>query len=83
MIQKGQWLVLPTNAIRNLPGLRVSPPGVVPQCKQQPCRICDYSWWGVNQDMLPLAVMEAMQFGHTLDRILQEILLADPAFGPV
>ena len=27
--------------------------------------------------------MEAMQFGHALDRILREILLADPTFGPV
>ena len=32
---------------------------------------------------LPLAAMEAMQFGHALDRILPEILLADQAFGPV
>ena len=27
--------------------------------------------------------MEVMQFGHALERILCEILLADPAFGPV
>ena len=27
--------------------------------------------------------MEAMQFGHALDRILREILLANPIFGPV
>ncbi|EJK61126.1 hypothetical protein THAOC_18432, partial [Thalassiosira oceanica] len=34
-------------------------------------------------ETLPLAAMEAMQFGHALDRILREILLADPAHGPV
>jgi hypothetical protein len=27
--------------------------------------------------------MDAMQFRHALDRILREILLANPAFGPV
>ena len=83
MIQRGQWLVLPAKAVLHLPGLRVSPPGVVPQRERRPRWICDYSWWGVNQDTLPLAAMEAMQFGHALDRILREILLADPAFGPV
>ena len=33
--------------------------------------------------MLPLAAADAMQFGHALDRILREILLANPAYGPV
>lgn len=83
MISKGQWLVLPASAAKNLPGLRVSPPGVVPQRDRRPRWICDYSWSNVNADTLPLAAMEAMQFGHALDRILREILLANPAFGPV
>ena len=51
--------------------------------KGRPRWICDYSWSNVNADTLPLAAMEAMQFGHALDRILREILLANPAFGPV
>jgi hypothetical protein len=29
----------------------------------------------VNQETLPLATMESMQFGHALDHILREILL--------
>ena len=37
----------------------------------------------VNNKTLPLVLTEAMQFGHTLDRLLREILLADPKFGPV
>ena len=83
MINKGQWIILPYSAVQHLPGLRVSPPGVVPQRKRRPRWICDYSWWDVNADTLPLATMEAMQFGHALDRILREILLADPSLGPV
>ena len=38
---------------------------------------------GVNLETLLLAAMEAMQFGHALDWILREILLANPAHGPV
>ena len=83
MINKGQWIVLPYSAVSHLPGLRISPPGVIPQRDRRPRWIVDYSWWDVNNDTLPLAAMESMQFGHALDRILREILLANPAFGPV
>ena len=83
MINKGQWVVLPYSTVRDLPGLRISPPGVIPQRDRRPRWIVDYSWWDVNADTLPLAALEAMQFGHALDRILREILLANPAFGPV
>ena len=83
MIAKAYWVVLPAEAVKDLPGLRVSPPGVVPQLGRRPRWIVDYSWWLVNNETLPLAPTEAMQFGHALDRLLREILLADPAFGPV
>ena len=66
-----------------LEGLRLSPPGVIPQRDRRPRWICDYTWSGVNTDTLPLAAMEAMQFGHALERILREILFANPAHGPV
>ena len=82
MINKGQWIILPHSKVKELPGLRLSPPGVVPQRDRRPCWIVDYSWWNVNQETLPLAPKGAMQFGHTLDCILREILLADPAYGP-
>ncbi len=83
MINKGQWVVLPYSAVRHLPGLRISPPGVIPQRDRRPRWIINYSWWDVKADTLPLAAMDAMQFGHALDRILREILLANPAFGLV
>jgi hypothetical protein len=83
MIQKGQWVILPATMAMELEGLRLSPPGVVPQRDRRPRWICDYTWSGVNLETLPLAAMEAMQFGHALERILREILLANPAHGPV
>ena len=83
MIAKAYWVVLPAEAVKDLPGLRISPPGVVPQLGRRPRWIVDYSWSLVNNETLPLAPTEAMQFGHALDRLLREILLADPKFGPV
>lgn len=83
MIQKGQWVILPASVAKRLPGLRISPPGVVPQRGRRPRWICDYTWSGVNQDTLPLAALDAMQFGHALERILREILLANAAHGHV
>jgi hypothetical protein len=83
MINKGQWVVLPYSAVKDLPGLQISPPGVVPQRDCRPRWIVDYSWWDVNANTLPLAAMDAMQFGHALDQILHEILLSNPLLGPV
>jgi hypothetical protein len=82
MINKGQWIVIPYDLAKTLPGLRLSPPGVIPQRGRRPRWICDYSWYNVNDDTLPLAPSEAMQFGHALERFLREILLANPKFGP-
>ena len=37
----------------------------------------------MNQETLLIAALEAMQFGHALDRILRHILIANPEMGPV
>ena len=60
MIRKEQWVVLPYQVANQLPNLRLSPPGVVPQRDRRPRWIVDYSFSGVNQDTLPLAPSEAM-----------------------
>ena len=83
MIKKGQWAILPASVALKLKGLRVSPPGVVPQRDRRPRWICDYTFSGVNPETVKEMPKEAMQFGHALDRILREILLADPRHGPV
>ena len=36
MVAKAQWVVLPASEVRHLPGLRISPPGVVPQRDRRP-----------------------------------------------
>lgn len=83
MRSKGQWIVLRACDVKDLPGLRIAPPGVIEQDGRRPRTIVDFTFNGVNSETLPPAAMEAMQFGHALDRILREILLADPALGPV
>ena len=82
MVRRKFWIVLPYSAVRHLPHLKVAPAGVVPQRERRPRPIIDYSWNQVNQTTVPLAPTEAMQFGRTFQRILQQLTYADPAHGP-
>ena len=83
MIHKGHWTVLPADLLATEPALRLSPLGVVPQRDRRPRTICDYTFFGVNEDTLGLAPQEAMQFGRALQRIIQTIVQANPRYGPV
>jgi hypothetical protein len=83
MIKKDQWIVLPYSQIRNLPNLRISPIGVVPQRDRRPRIIVDYSFSGVNQETCNIAPTDAMQFGTALQRVIKTIINAKPEFGPV
>ena len=79
---QGYWAVLPCSHVRDWPGLRVSPLGVVPQRDRRPRLIVDYSFSNVNADTVPLAPNEAMQFGRALNRVVRKIVRADPRYGP-
>ena len=83
MIKKNQWIILPYSTAKDIPNLRISPPGVVPQRDRRPRWIGDYSWSAINADTQPLSPNKAMQFGHALDRYLRELLLADPSNGTI
>ena len=83
MVDRATWLVLPYALLRHFPNLRVSPMGVVPQHDRRPRPIVDYSYSGVNADTVRLAPVEAMQFGRTLERLITQVVRADPRFGPV
>ena len=77
-VHKKFWTVLPSSAVAQLPHLRIAPFGVVPQHNRRPRIICDFSFYDQNADTLPLAPLEAMQFGRALERFLRQLLLADP-----
>ena len=86
MIEQGQWLVLPLKLAQKLPGLRISPIGVVPQHDRRPRTIVDYSFpkdKNLNLATVPLFHREAMQFGRALQRVLRLVAQADPRHGPV
>jgi hypothetical protein len=83
MILRHQWIVLPYNDIKDLPGLSLSPIGVIPQCDRRPRTIVDYTFYGVNADTCRLAPEEAMHFSRAFQRLLEDIVNADPHFSPV
>jgi hypothetical protein len=81
-IRMGYWLVLPYHAVRHYANLRISPAGVVPQRERRPRPIMDYSYSGVNQDSFPIQPHQSMQFGSTLQRLLQRLVYCNPFHGP-
>jgi len=83
MMMRAFWSALPCSKVRHLKGLRVSPIGVVPQHERRPRTIVDYSFLGLNQETLKLSPQEAAQFGRALERIITQVVHADPRCGPV
>ncbi len=83
MMKRAFWTVLPHSRVKHLKHLRVAPFGVVPQFDRRPRTIVDYSFSGLNKETLKLSPREAMQFGRVLERVMTQIVHADPRFGPV
>ena len=82
MVAQRFWIVLPFELVRDLPSLRLSPMGVVPQRDRRDRVIVDYTFSHVNKDTQPLAP-NSMQFGRAFDRLLHKIHHANRRFGPV
>jgi hypothetical protein len=82
MISAGQWLVLPYRTVRQLPNLRLSPTGVVPQRDRRPRPIVDYTFSAVNDATLSQAP-DSIQFGAALLRFLQRLERADTRRGTI
>lgn len=83
MREKGMFIVLPYSLLRNLPQLRISPLGCVPQRERRPRMINDYTFSGVNPQTVKRAPPEAMQWGKALHRLLWYVFTADQRHGPV
>jgi hypothetical protein len=83
MVQRAIWTVLPYRCVRNLKNLRLAPIGVVPSHGRRPRTIVDLTFNGVNEETLKLSPQEALQFGRALERIIAQVVHADPRFGPV
>jgi hypothetical protein len=83
MRSKGMFIVLPYHLVRDMPQLRISPIGCVPQRERRPRMINDYTFSSVNPDTIKMAPQEAMQWGRALHRILWYVYSADRRQGPV
>ena len=71
----------PLSGSQQLPGLRLSPPGVKVEHKCQPLWLGDYSFNKINSKMSPLTYVESMKYGCALYWLLREIVLADTNTG--
>jgi hypothetical protein len=58
--KKGFWMLLPYKVVQCLPGLQLSPHGVVPQREQRPRVIVDYNYFGINKETAKLSPPESM-----------------------
>eukprot|EP00980_Cylindrotheca_fusiformis_P030443 scaffold24817_cov211-Cylindrotheca_fusiformis.AAC.1 len=83
MVDSATWMVLPYSEVAQLPNLRISPMGVVPQHERRPRPIVDYSYSGLNSETVPLMPRESMQFGRALERLITQVVYSNPSFGPV
>ena len=83
MINKQYWVALPYQAVWHIPQLKITPAGIISHREHWPCPIIDYTWNHLNPTTINKALDHAMQFGHTLQCLLQSITYANPKFGPV
>ena len=66
-----------------LPGLKLILPGVKVKKDRGPICLCNYRYYKTNVEILPVAFLSVMRYGRALDRLLHEIVFADPSIGPV
>ena len=83
IMDKQQWTVLPASLVKDIPGIRLSALSLVPQQNKRDRMIPDYSFFGVNEDTVPIAPPQAMQFSQTLKWLLQRIHRANDVIGSV
>ena len=82
-IQAGHVAVFTLEAVTSLKNLWFSPIAVIPHVGRRPQLIYDFTWSGLNNTSERLSPMDAMRFRGALQRILKEVLTADPRLGKV
>ena len=75
--------IYPLEAVDALQNLWISPVAVIPQLGRHLRLIFDFTWSGLYEAKKRLSPMEVMCFGGVLQRILRQVLPADPSLGPV
>lgn len=80
-VKKQCWAILPYCVVWRLKRLRLSPLGAVPQQDQQPRLIVDLSFFMVNQECIPIAPIESMQFRRAVQQSYNGSLTSTRATG--
>jgi hypothetical protein len=83
MVKAGHWVLLPYSSVQHTTNLQISPVGTVLQQDCKPRSIVDNTFFGVNKATVKLAPPESIQFGKTLDSIIQKVTEANPGHGIV
>ena len=53
------------------------------ECNRRPRCISNHSYSNINSDTLPLSDLSDIQYGRVLDRIIREVVIAEPALVPI
>ena len=72
MVGKGQWVMLLYLVTQNLPGLRLSPPGVKEERDRLPGWLRNYSYSRLNCNTIPLTELLSVKYGRSLDCLLRK-----------
>ena len=76
-------VVLPRADVRRFLGLYIIPLVFIPQEYRRHQLVYDYTWIGLHGTVLRQSLVESMQFGQTLQRLLHIIVHSNPQRGLV
>ena len=82
-VQAVHVTVFPFEVVNFLKKLWLLPVAVITQVGRRPQLIYDFTWRRLNKTSKFLSPMEVMRFRGALQRILKQVLAADPRLGPV
>ena len=82
-VQAGHLDVFPLEAVNTLHNLWLSLVAVIPQVVRRPRPIFYFTWSRINDISKRLAPIEYMRFGVALQRILKQVLAANPRLRPI
>ena len=74
---------MPYSVDKELPGLKLIPPVMKEDRDRRTRWLGDYSYSNLNCETLPIAALFAMKYCQVLEQLIREVVIADPALGPV
>ena len=82
LVGKVQWVLLPYLVYKYLMILGLSPPGLKEEQDRRSRWIGDYIYSTLNLETLPISALSHVQYSWALDRLIREVVIADPTLRP-